>query len=56
MAKSSTTVILEQSKFGQTYSFLAANIVAEKYFVGGGALTCETAAFADIFPYYSSTF
>jgi len=59
MAKSGTAVILEQSTFGQTYSFLAADIVAEKYFEGGGeggVLTCETAAFTDIFPYYNSNF
>jgi len=36
MAKSGTEVILEQSNFGQIYSFLAADIVAEKYFVARG--------------------
>ena len=56
MTKSDTAVILEQSKFGHTYSFLAADIVAAKYFGGGVGLTCETAAFTDIFPYYSNTF
>jgi hypothetical protein len=34
--ESVTAVIQEQSKFGHTFSFLAADIVAEKYFVGGG--------------------
>jgi hypothetical protein len=40
MAKSGTGVVLEQSKFGQTYCFLAADIVAEKYFVARGFNCC----------------
>jgi hypothetical protein len=59
MAKSGTAAILERSKLGPTYSFIAADVVVEKYFLGGGGgsgLTYETAALSYLLPYYSKNF